>query len=127
VACLSCRRREQWVPPPARDLVPPPEEPSEPKKKPKLGVICGGERCAGTCCTTLGEACKSSPKQCATAANGEVTFAECDGPEDCGAGKVCCLTGSELLAPAFAACAKSCGRTITDKYGHVHKEIVITH
>jgi hypothetical protein len=71
----------------------------------KVQITCGKDTCDVVCCATFGRLyCESDPNKCDRAGNGEGTLYQCDGPEDCGTGDVCCLvpmdrtTASSCLA-----------------------------
>lgn len=62
-----------------------------PSSAPPKQIACGGATCSEVCCATFDKPyCATDASRCERAANGEGIFYECDGPEDCGAGRVCC-------------------------------------
>lgn len=70
-------------------------------------VSCGSQVCQdGTpiCCRGDGG---GTPADCRASCTSDTVFLECDSPDDCGEGQVCC--GLAMSAGIRAVCAKECG------------------
>lgn len=77
---------------------------------PKKAIACGQTTCDRVCCATSGK-CAQSPDSCERATNGEGTIYECDGPEDCGAGRICCLFSMDRTTASDCVATSKCTGT----------------
>lgn len=96
-------------------LAPPPRR--------KKQIRCGSLTCETACCATFNPpTCTKDPKQCARTDQGEAVVYECDGPEDCVTGKVCCLVPEKTVIGAVCVPREEC----TGSFQHPRYGIMVT-
>ena len=98
------------------------------------GVVCAeGVICPHVCCPRgdrgmKGFGCANAIGDCASAENGESEYYECDGPEDCADGKVCCMVpGDRDLEWAHCIERTECTGTFTNPRYGVEKLLIACH
>jgi hypothetical protein len=94
-----------------------PGDPQRPAKK----IACGRSTCDSVCCATFDMKCASKPEDCERAGNGEGTIYECDGPEDCRSGEVCCLVPMDRTTASYCMARAKC----TGEYQHPRYQTTI--
>ena len=76
----------------------------------KKSIKCGNTTCDKVCCETSGK-CAQDVNSCERATNGEGTIYECDGPEDCALGEVCCKSTMDRTVASRCTAKGSCKGT----------------
>lgn len=75
-------------------------------------IRCGPLTCDVACCATFDPpTCTPDPRECARTDQGDAVIYECDGPEDCGTGKSCCLVPGKTVIGAVCVPRQECTGT----------------
>ena len=75
-------------------------------------IRCGPLTCDVACCATFDPpTCTQDPRECARTDQGDAVIYECDGPEDCGTGKACCLVPGKTVIGAVCVPRSECTGT----------------